>query len=83
MGDEAIVRFRFVDHPEFIEPGSDFFFREGRTRGLGTIKSILSIENDPDPNPAEPKKNPNRYAYKEKRKLKRKMKSEALKESNV
>lgn len=54
-GDEAIVSFRFTQHPEFVEVGNTFFFREGTTRGFGTIKEIIPVKNDPDPNPAAPK----------------------------
>jgi len=56
MGDSAEVEFRFIQHPEFMEPGMTFFFREGTTRGVGTVVRILNIKDDPDPNPAEPKK---------------------------
>lgn len=56
MGDRAPVDFRFVQYPEFMEVGEKFFFREGTTRGVGEIKSILSIKDDPDKNPAEQKK---------------------------
>jgi len=55
MGDEAIVTFRFIGQPEYIEPGMMFFFREGTTRGVGQVVSILSLKDDPDPNPAIPK----------------------------
>lgn len=51
MGDKASVIFRFVDHPEFVEEGTTFFFREGTTRGVGKVTGILSIKDDPDPNP--------------------------------
>jgi len=56
MGDRASVDFRFVQYPEFMEVGEKFFFREGTTRGVGEIKSILAIKDDPDKNPAEAKK---------------------------
>jgi GTPase len=56
LGDKALVKFRFVQHPEFMEKESIFFFREGTTRGVGTVKDILAIKDDPDPKPAEPKK---------------------------
>ena len=54
-GDDAIVNFRFTQHPEFVEIGNTFFFREGTTRGFGTVKEILPVKDDPDPNPAAPK----------------------------
>ena len=60
VGDEAIVSFRFISHPEFIEPGMRFFFREGTTRGTGSVEEIIPITEDPDQNPAEPKKRKNR-----------------------
>lgn len=66
MGDEAEVRFRFIQYPEFIETGMIFFFREGTTRGVGVIKDILKLKDDPDPRPAEPKVrkyNHRRYRY--------------------
>lgn len=56
MGDHSTVKFRFVHHPEFLEKGSIFFFREGTTRGVGNIIDILSIKDDPNPFPAEQKK---------------------------
>jgi elongation factor 1-alpha len=34
-GDIANVTFRFIQRPEFIEPDTIFFFREGTTRGIG------------------------------------------------
>jgi hypothetical protein len=52
MGDKAIVSFRFANHPEFVEIGSEFFFREGTTRGVGTIVDVLSLKNDPNKDPA-------------------------------
>lgn len=51
-GNRAEVRFRFIKHPEFIEPGMTFFFREGTTRGFGTIIDILCLKDDPNPKPA-------------------------------
>jgi elongation factor 1-alpha len=53
MGDKAEVSFRFVERPEFIEVGAVFLFREGTTRGLGTITEVLPLSKDPDKNPAE------------------------------
>eukprot|EP01063_Lacrimia_lanifica_P033573 TRINITY_DN6007_c0_g1_i1.p1 TRINITY_DN6007_c0_g1~~TRINITY_DN6007_c0_g1_i1.p1 ORF type:complete len:622 (+),score=238.41 TRINITY_DN6007_c0_g1_i1:63-1928(+) len=39
-GDKAKVRFRFLYHPEFLSVGAKIVFREGRTKGLGTITSV-------------------------------------------
>ena len=36
-GDRATVRFRFLQHPEYLTNGSRFVFREGRTKGIGMI----------------------------------------------
>ena len=51
-GNRAEVKFRFLKHPEFIEPGMTFFFREGTTRGFGTVTEILCVKDDPNPKPA-------------------------------
>ena len=40
-GDRAMIRFRFMFHPEWVKEGSRFIFREGRTKGLGIIKEII------------------------------------------
>lgn len=39
-GDRALVAFRFVQKPEFLQPGDRILFREGKTKGLGLVKSI-------------------------------------------
>ena len=39
-GDRGIVRFRFMFRPEYILPGTRIIFREGRTKGIGMIKSV-------------------------------------------
>jgi len=36
-GDRACVRFRFLQHPEYVTPGTRFVFREGRTKGIGLV----------------------------------------------
>ena len=41
-GDETKVRFRFSFNPEYIEVGSKIIFREGRTKGIGTITNIVN-----------------------------------------
>ncbi|KAJ3305308.1 Short integuments 2, mitochondrial [Kappamyces sp. JEL0829] len=40
-GDRAIVRFRFLQHPEYIKPGSKVLFREGRTKGVGKVVGVV------------------------------------------
>jgi len=44
-GDRAIVRFRFLYTPEYIQPGAIFLFREGRARGVGIIKSAFVVQD--------------------------------------
>ena len=39
-GDRALVRFRFIQYPEFMKQGARVLFREGRTRGVGKITAI-------------------------------------------
>lgn len=39
-GDRALVAFRFVQRPEYLTPGDRILFREGRTKGLGIVKSV-------------------------------------------
>ncbi|KAJ2902630.1 hypothetical protein MKZ38_000297 [Zalerion maritima] len=39
-GDRATVAFQFVQRPEYLVPGDRLIFREGRTKGLGIVKSI-------------------------------------------
>lgn len=36
-GDRACVRFRFLQRPEYLVPGTRFVFREGRTKGIGMV----------------------------------------------
>jgi GTPase len=51
-GDRALVAFRFIQRPEFLAPGDRVLFREGKTKGLGIVKSVGY-----DPNhPLDPKK---------------------------
>lgn len=39
-GDEAIVTFKFLRYPAYIEAGKNFIFREGKTRGFGIITAV-------------------------------------------
>ena len=39
-GDRATVAFRFVQRPEYLVAGDRLLFREGRTKGLGIVKSV-------------------------------------------
>lgn len=42
--DTASVMFRFLQHPEFIRPGSRLLFRTGSTQGIGNVTQIFPIE---------------------------------------
>ncbi|KAJ5370744.1 GTP-binding protein 1 [Penicillium cataractarum] len=54
-GDRALVAFRFIQRPEFLAPGDRVLFREGKTKGLGIVKSIGYDPNHPlNPNAAKP-----------------------------
>ncbi|KAI1164108.1 P-loop containing nucleoside triphosphate hydrolase protein [Nemania serpens] len=46
-GDRATVAFRFVQRPEYLAPGDRLLFREGRTKGLGIVKSVGYDPNHP------------------------------------
>ena len=50
-GDKALVEFKFKFKPEFVETDVTFFFREGSTRGVGIIKSVLPVSDDPNATP--------------------------------
>ena len=39
-GDRAMVAFQFVQRPEYLAVGDRILFREGRTKGLGIVKSL-------------------------------------------
>lgn len=39
-GDRATVAFSFVQRPEYLAVGDRILFREGRTKGLGIVKSV-------------------------------------------
>ncbi|KAJ3337170.1 hypothetical protein HDU93_001501 [Gonapodya sp. JEL0774] len=41
-GDRANVRFRFIQHPEYLKPGARLLFREGRTKGVGKVVRTFS-----------------------------------------
>ena len=40
-GDKTVIHFKFIHHPEYIEIGNKIVFREGRTKGIGTITSKI------------------------------------------
>ena len=51
----AIVTFKFICSPEFIEPYSVFLFRNGNIHGYGVVINVFPIDQDPDPKPDEHK----------------------------
>ena len=54
-GDHAICRFHFLYRPEFIRVGQRLIFREGRTKGIGTICKLLDGTSDTITNSARSK----------------------------
>lgn len=48
-GDRATVAFRFVQRPEYLAVGDKILFREGRTKGLGIVKSLSYTEGSLKP----------------------------------
>lgn len=55
--DIVIVWFKFINRPEFIDPGTVFVFRSGEIHGVGCVISVLPLEQDDDaqPDPAKRK----------------------------
>jgi hypothetical protein len=43
-GDRGLVRFRFMQRAEFLKEGTKLIFREGRTKGLGTVKEVFPVK---------------------------------------
>ena len=41
-GDKAIVHLRFIKHPEYIRPDQNMVFREGRTKAIGKVLSVIT-----------------------------------------
>ena len=41
MGDKGYVHFKFMYRPEYIKEGAALMMREGRTKGLGTVCSVV------------------------------------------
>ncbi|XP_072406189.1 GTP-binding protein 2b [Chiloscyllium punctatum] len=40
-GEKAVVRFRFIKHPEYLKVGAKLLFREGVTKGIGHVTKVL------------------------------------------
>ncbi|XP_018120362.1 GTP-binding protein 2 isoform X2 [Xenopus laevis] len=45
-GEKAVVRFRFIKHPEYLKPGTKLLFREGMTKGIGHVCSLQVIDTE-------------------------------------
>ncbi|XJO76128.1 hypothetical protein BDV3_006698 [Batrachochytrium dendrobatidis] len=43
-GDRAVVRFRFMQYPEYLKLGAKLLFREGRTKGIGKVLRVITNE---------------------------------------
>ena len=57
-GDRAMVAFQFVQRPEYLAVGDRILFREGRTKGLGLVKSVGYDESAPlNPNAEKLRRN--------------------------
>uniref|UniRef100_UPI00398EEC39 GTP-binding protein 2b isoform X2 n=1 Tax=Pristiophorus japonicus TaxID=55135 RepID=UPI00398EEC39 len=40
-GEKAVVRFRFIKHPEYLKVGAKLLFREGVTKGIGHVTKVI------------------------------------------
>ena len=40
------INIKFTQHPEFILPGTLFMFRDGRTKGMGRVNTVISFAED-------------------------------------
>lgn len=45
-GDTGIIKFRFINSPEYLHLGDIVLFREGRTRGKGKIVKLYPIDDN-------------------------------------
>lgn len=41
-GDKGHIKFRFMYRPEYLKVGTTILFREGRTKGLGVVSSVVN-----------------------------------------
>jgi len=44
-GDRGLVRFRFMQRAEYLKVGTKLIFREGRTKGLGTVTQVFPAKD--------------------------------------
>ncbi|XP_054635682.1 GTP-binding protein 2b isoform X1 [Dunckerocampus dactyliophorus] len=45
-GERAVVRFRFIKHPEYLRTGAKLLFREGVTKGIGHVTRLLPADQN-------------------------------------
>lgn len=45
-GDKSLVRFTFIQRPEFIHAGESFIFRDGRTKGVGKVVRVVKGDGE-------------------------------------
>ncbi|XP_026080569.1 GTP-binding protein 2 [Carassius auratus] len=46
-GEKAVVRFRFIKHPEYLKVGAKLLFREGVTKGIGQVTKLQPASQHP------------------------------------
>lgn len=51
-GEQAVVCFRFLKHPEYLRVGAKLLFREGVTKGIGHVTHLVAsvLNNETDQN---------------------------------
>eukprot|EP00095_Tigriopus_kingsejongensis_P005109 snap_masked-scaffold161_size295871-processed-gene-1.3 protein:Tk05109 transcript:snap_masked-scaffold161_size295871-processed-gene-1.3-mRNA-1 annotation:"gtp-binding protein 1" len=64
-GDKALVHFRFVKHPEYLKQNQRLVFREGRTKAVGNVVSV--VPHAPAGQSNLPKHKPNKMARNDQR----------------
>ncbi|XP_075997857.1 GTP-binding protein 2 [Genypterus blacodes] len=48
-GEKAVVRFKFIKHPEYLKVGAKLLFRQGVTKGIGHVTKLqLGPEESPE-----------------------------------
>lgn len=42
-GEKAVVRFKFIKHPEYLKVGAKLLFRHGVTKGIGQVTKLQPL----------------------------------------
>uniref|UniRef100_A0A8C2HZ45 GTP binding protein 2 n=1 Tax=Cyprinus carpio TaxID=7962 RepID=A0A8C2HZ45_CYPCA len=50
-GEKAVVRFKFIKHPEYLKVGAKLLFREGVTKGIGQVTKLQPASQHPSQTP--------------------------------